>query len=241
MVAGVVGEDPDGSGGPHVFVEDLDAPVLSPEDRHHLERVLRVRLGSALTVSDGRGRWRPSRLGASLEVTGEVVEVPRPEPPLAVGFVPAKGDRPEWVVQKLTELGIDRIVVLRSDRSVVRWEPQRAGRQIERLRSVARNAAMQCRRCHLPEVDGVHALADVAGAGVVRADRSGASPRLGASLVVVGPEGGWTEGERDLVPDTVAVGVHTLRAETAAVAVGALHAALRAGLVVATDQNTWSD
>ncbi|MGY6500323.1 MAG: RsmE family RNA methyltransferase [Acidimicrobiales bacterium] len=231
MVDTTVGESPDGSGGPHVFVDDVAAPRLAADDRHHLERVLRLRRGEALTVSDGRGRWRACRLGDGVEIAGPVIEVPAPEPALAVGFVPVKGDRPDWVVQKLTELGIDRIVVLRSERSVVRWDGERGERQIERLRVVARNAAMQCRRCHLPTIDGVLALAEVAGPGVVRADRGGSSPALGPELVVVGPEGGWSEAERALVPDAVTVGVHVLRAETAAVAVGTLFAALRGGVV----------
>ena len=67
-------------------------------------------------------------------------------PELTVVFAPVKGERPEWVVQKLTELGIDRIVPLRSERSVVRWTGQRGQATVERLRRVAREAAAQCRR-----------------------------------------------------------------------------------------------
>ena len=55
--------------------------------------------------------------------------VARLRPELTVAFAPTKGDRPEWVVQKLTELGIDRIVPLRTVRSVVRWEGDRGTRR----------------------------------------------------------------------------------------------------------------
>ena len=57
----MTGALPDGQGGPHAYVEDLDEPTLADEDRHHLARVLRLRDGDSLTVGDGLGRWRPAR------------------------------------------------------------------------------------------------------------------------------------------------------------------------------------
>lgn len=220
---------PDGQGGPHVFVVDPAAPVLDDADRHHLERVLRLRAGDPLTVSDGAGAWVPCRFGDELEPDGEIRHEQRLDPALTIGFAPVKGDRPEWVVQKLTELGIDRIVVLSTDRSVVRWEGDRAERQMERLTKVAREAAMQCRRCHLPTVDGVVPVADIAtGPDVARADVGGQPPTLARTTLLVGPEGGWTEGERNLTPVAIGVADHVLRSETAAVAVSALYSALRA-------------
>jgi 16S rRNA (uracil1498-N3)-methyltransferase len=220
---------PDGRGGPHAFVADLDRPVLDPDDRRHLERVLRVRVGDPLTVSDGRGWWRPCRLGDGLEPAGEPRREARREPALTIAFAPVKGDRPEWVVQKATELGVDRIVVLHAERSVVRWEGERAARHIARLQKVAREAAMQSRRCHLPEVEGVLELSDVAALhGVVRADLGGDAPSLDRATVVIGPEGGWTDAERALVPATVGLADHVLRAETAAVTASALYSILRA-------------
>ena len=223
---------PDGQGGPHVFVDDVGEPTLSAADRHHLERVLRLRAGDTLTISDGRGRWRPCRYGVPLEATGDVRQVTRREPELTVAFAPVKGDRPEWVAQKLTELGVDRILVLQADRSVVRWEGERGQRQIERLERVVREASMQCRRCHLPDVDGMMSVA-AAGAlpGAVRADRGGQAPSLDNPVVLVGPEGGWTEEEREAVPTAIGLGDFVLRAETAAVTAGALLTALRGRLV----------
>jgi 16S rRNA (uracil1498-N3)-methyltransferase len=220
---------PDGRGGPHVFVADLDRPALGDEDRHHLQRVVRLRPGDTLTVSDGAGAWVPCRFGDELEVVGNRRIEQRRVPEVALGFVPVKGDRPEWVVQKATELGVDRMVVLRSERSVVRWEGDRARRQIERLVKVAREAAMQCRRCHLPVLEGVVDLSEVADrAGVVRADLGGGPPSLDRSFVLVGPEGGWSPGEADRIPATVGLADHVLRAETAAVTAVVRLAALRA-------------
>jgi len=221
---------PDGRGGPHVFVESIDEPSLTSSDRHHLERVLRMRAGDPLTVSDGRGWWRPCTYGVPVQPTDEPRMVHRREPEIVIAFTPVKGDRPEWVVQKLTELGVDRIVVLRADRSIVRWEGDRADKQIDRLQRVAREAAMQCRRCHLPDVDGIDELAQLAAtAGAVRADRGGRPASLAHPIVAIGPEGGWTDDERSLLPESVGLGDHVLRAETAAVTAGALLTAQRGG------------
>ena len=218
----------------HVFVADLGAPELDPSDRHHLERVLRLRPGEDVTVSDGQGGWRPCRFaaGATVEPVGPVVRDPRPAPELTVAFAVVKGERPEWAVQKLSELGVDRIVPFLSDRSVVRWDGDRAARQVERLRKVAREAAMQCRRTWLPAVEDVAEFEEVAGRpGAVLAERDGRGPWLPDGPVLVGPEGGWSDEERSRGLPRMAVGAHVLRAETAAVAVAALLGALRAGLV----------
>lgn len=217
--------------GPHVFVDDLDAPVLADDDHHHLSRSLRLRPGDALTVSDGRGRWRRARFGPQPEPDGEVVVEPAPAPALTVGLAPVKGQRPEWAVQKLTELGVDAIWLLVADRSVVRWEGERAAGHRERLGRVAREAAMQSRRAWLPEVRTGVGLAEAAAApGAVLAHPGGASPSLASPVVLVGPEGGWSEAELALAPH-VALGPTVLRAETAAVVAGALLAAGRAGVV----------
>ena len=109
-----------------------------------------------------RGPAGPTR-PALLVPDGPVVVTGRPVPEVTVAFAPTKGDRPEWVAQKLTELGVDRVVPLRTSRSVVRWEGERGAKAVERLRRVAREAAAQCRRAWLPEVSGVCRLDEVAG------------------------------------------------------------------------------
>lgn len=220
--------------GPFVLVDDVAVPVLTDEDRHHLVRVLRATPGEAITVGDGDGRWRPAVLGVdgAVEPAGSVQLTTAPDPPLAVGFALVKGDKPEVVVQKLTELGVDRIVPFRAERSVVRWDDAKAAKAVGRLRAVARAAAMQSHRPHLPVVEDVADLATLAaGPQVAMADRSGEPPSLVHRLVLVGPEGGWSRAERALAVPRVAVGGHVLRAETAAITVGAVLAALRSGLV----------
>lgn len=233
------------SEGPMCFVGDLDAPVLDDGDRHHLSRVLRVRDGDPMVVSDGAGRWRAARFGATVEPVegaaeggaGEVRVADRRTPVVGVAFALVKGERPELVVQKLTELGVDRICPFVAERSVVRWDGERAARHHERLTKVAREAAMQCRRTVLPTVGevvdldglvareaavvgGVERLARAEAGGVPLGEWWGEASGGGVRLVLVGPEGGWTDRERTVVPAEVGLADHVLRAETAAIVAG---------------------
>ena len=230
-----------------VFVDDLSEPRIDSPDLHHLLDVRRLGSGERVVAADGAGSWVACRLvpepavdnrshrrrSAALEVDGPIEHQPRPAPSLMVAFAPVKGDRPEWVVQKLTELGVDQIVLVRAARTVVRWEGDRAGRAAERLRRVAREAAAQSRQLWLPEVGGPVDLDELAPRfGPVALARPGGSPpSLDPPAIVVGPEGGWEEAEMAPFPRSVGLGPTVLRAETAAVVAGAFLCGLRARLV----------
>jgi 16S rRNA (uracil1498-N3)-methyltransferase len=222
----------------HVFVGDLDTPVLAPDDAHHLTRVLRLRVGEVVTASDGAGRWRACSFadGAALTVAGDIVAEPSPAPAITVGFSLTKGERPEWTVQKLTEVGADRIVPVAAARSVVRLAGDRAGAQHRRWEKVAREAAMQSRRVWLPAVEPVTPFAMAIAVGSVAiAQAGGEPPALARPAVLVGPEGGWSEEELAAAEVAgaarVGLGPTVLRAETAALAVAVLLCGLRSGTV----------
>jgi 16S rRNA (uracil1498-N3)-methyltransferase len=204
----------------HVFVDSLEHPVLAADDDHHLRRVLRLRAGERISLADGGGRWMEAVLtDAGVQATGEVhVEAAHPRRTVAAA-VP-KGDRLEWMVQKLTELGVDRIVLLECERSVVRWDAARAAKQLERLRRIAREASSQSRRVWLPEIvagdlDGL--AAEASGGSLALAEPGGASLPDGVTTIAVGPEGGFSPSE--LAHDLPRVGLAetVLRVETAAV------------------------
>lgn len=219
----------------HLFVADLATPEPQPEDRHHLERVLRLRPGEPVSVSDGAGGMQDCVWAGGdhpLEVTGPRQFQPAPTPPVTIAFALTKGEKPEWVVQKLTEVGVDVIVPFRADRSIARWDDVKAQRQRDRLVTVARQAAMQSRRAWLPLVEPVSDFGAVAARpGAVLADRGGDRPSLERPVVLIGPEGGWSDTERNRGLPTVSLGKNVLRAETAAMAAGLLFCTLRAGLM----------
>jgi 16S rRNA (uracil1498-N3)-methyltransferase len=217
-----------------VFVDDLRTPVLDPDDRRHLEKSLRLRPGTDIAAGDGRGSWRLARLGPDLEPVGEIVTVDRPAPELVVGVAPVKGDRVELIVQKLTELGIDRVVALETERSVVRWDESRRAKNADRLGRIAREAAMQSRNPWLPTVESQQDLDRFVATwpGAVLAD-PGADHLLSSvdrppQAVAIGPEGGFSPAELN-GRAAVRLPGNVLRTETAALTAGVLLATLRGG------------
>jgi 16S rRNA (uracil1498-N3)-methyltransferase len=153
----------------HVFAERLDDHItIEGDDGHHLQRARRVRAGEAVTVADGHGRWRAYSVVESaggavvLDATTLVGREPPLTPRLTVACSLTKGQKPELAVQKLTELGADRIMLVEAARSVVHWDDDKVAAACTRLERVAREAAMQSRRARVPVVDGPVAPAELA-------------------------------------------------------------------------------
>lgn len=222
----------------HAFVEDVEAPALSEDDARHLLRVLRLRDGDTVSVSDGAGRWRVALLrhgahdstnGAGLEPASPVVVERRTTPELTVAFAVPKGDRPELVVQKLTEIGADEIIPMVTARSIVRWDAARAAKHHDRFVRIVREAAAQSRRVWLPSVSPITPFATVAARpGAALAVPSGAWPDVDQPVVLVGPEGGWAPEELASARHVVGLGPNVLRVETAAIVACTLLVAARA-------------
>jgi 16S rRNA (uracil1498-N3)-methyltransferase len=224
----------------HVFVPALDEElVVAGADAHHLVRVRRLERGESVTAADGDGRWRAykvltaDRHGLGLVATGPGVDEPSPSASIALAFAPTKGGQPERVVQHATELGVDSIHPLVTERTVVRWGEQRLAGTMARLERIAREAAAQCFRSRFPAVGPVLEVDDLAPrAGLVVAARGGPRrPSLEGSnwTLVVGPEGGFTSEELAGLAHASELGLGplVLRAETAALAGCTILATLR--------------
>jgi 16S rRNA (uracil1498-N3)-methyltransferase len=207
----------------HVFVESLDAPQLTIEDDHHLRRVLRIRDTDVITICNGVGAWVNARLTVEgLSVESEPTLEAAPRPATVVSAIP-KGDRPEWIVQKLTEIGATSIGFMECARSVVRWDATRGARQLERWRRVAREAAMQSRRLWLPHLPDVVPFEEtIKSINCAIADPDGGEIDAAVDTILVGPEGGFTDGELNAVGRRVRLSANVLRVETAALTAGFL-------------------
>ncbi len=208
----------------HVFVESLSAPEITEADDHHLRRVLRLADGQSVTLSDGDGGWCAARWSTAggVQVDGPVVVEPPAAAELTVGCAIPKGDRVELVVGKLTEIGIDRVVLFETARSVVRWGAERQVKQLDRLRRIAREAAAQSRRVRLPRVEVLTFRDAVALDGAVIAE-PGAAGCIDDSVntVLIGPEGGFDQVELAAAGRTIGLGETVLRVETAAIVAAA--------------------
>jgi 16S rRNA (uracil1498-N3)-methyltransferase len=219
-----------------------DRLILDPVDAHHLE-VRRIRPGDLVRVGDGAGRVHEARVekvGADRAEASMLssFEVPRPQPRITVLQGLAKGSKVDWAVEKMVELGVDRIVVFTSGRSIPQWDAAKAEGARQRWRRVARAAAKQSRRAWLPLVEGPFTLDQAVEAAaelpMVLVGDPGAPRRLRDSLpaeppaeigLVVGPEGGLATDEVKAFEraDAVVVdlGSQVLRTETAGLAVAA--------------------
>jgi 16S rRNA (uracil1498-N3)-methyltransferase len=220
-----------------VIVDDVDAPGLDATDSHHLFTVRRLRDGEVVIATDGVGAWRSCVVAdRRLEVTGERRVEPAPDPVLEVAFAPVKGDRSEWAVAKLTELGVHRIIALTTDHAAVRWSASGANKALERWRRVAREAACQSRQVHLPEILGPLGLTDLVGPTTALGVPGGAPIGGEITRILIGPEGGFSEAELGFDLARVRLGDGVLRTETAAVAAGVLLGGLRGGTVRSVEE-----
>ena len=213
---------------------------------NYLGNVMRLGIGAELLVFDGQsGEWLArvaeavkKRMTLNVERrTREAEDVPD----LWLAFAPVKRAQIDWLVEKATELGAARLVPVFTRRTI-------ADRvKLERLQAIAVEAAEQCGRTRLPEIaEGVslgQLLKSVEkGRSLYFADERGGKAaaralRPGPAVILIGPEGGFTDDERELVraaPNAVPIslGPRILRAETAALA------ALAVFMAVAGD---WSD
>lgn len=218
---------------------DRDKRVDLTPISHQLRNVLRLRLGSLITLLDGSGAAYQTRIEAldAERATGRVVgkESVQSEPNVSLTLYQCvlKRERFEWVLQKGTELGVSRFVPVISSRTVVR-PADRLLPKYERWRTIVREAAEQCRRGRLPSLGdplswdqavdqaaGLRFLAWEEANGASSVWRPTVSKADEVSLLV-GPEGGISRQEaaeatiRGWLP--MSLGPRILRAETAAVA-----------------------
>lgn len=226
---------------PHFFADDVsgETVLLGRDDSRHALRVLRLRPGESMTISDGSGSVVEATVADASDrlvahVTGRRSE-PAPRPLVHVfQAIPKKG-KLDLVVQKLTELGVASVRPFAAARSVPRWDEAKGGAHSARLREVARQAAMQSRRAWIPEIHPPAALEALDLDGVSVALHESAGRRLADALpddapdavsIVVGPEGGLAEREvtalRERGAEPVTLGPTILRTETAALATVAI-------------------
>jgi 16S rRNA (uracil1498-N3)-methyltransferase len=216
---------------------------LDAGQANYLGNVLRLGVGAELLIFDGTsGEWlaRIAEAGKkrmALAVERRICE-PETIPDVWLAFAPVKRAQTDWLVEKATELGAARLIPVMTRRTVA----ERV--RLDRLQSIAIEAAEQCGRTVLPEIAEPLPLAKLVeqrapGRTLYFADEQGGEPAStafepGPALILIGPEGGFTDDERAKVraqQNSVAIslGPRILRAETAALA------ALSAYMVIAGD------
>ena len=215
---------------------DLDAGQTN-----YLGNVMRLGEGAELLVFDGSsGEWLACISEAGKKRMALTVErrtrEPEAIPDVWLAFAPVKRTQTDWLVEKATELGVAKLIPVITHRTIA----ERV--KLERLGSIAIEAAEQCGRTRLPTIDEPVSLAKFlkqADRAIYFADEGGGEPpahafKPGPAVILTGPEGGFTDDERAAIRGVsnaipVSLGPRILRAETAALA------ALTAYMAVAGD------
>ncbi|MDX1586469.1 MAG: RsmE family RNA methyltransferase [Balneolaceae bacterium] len=206
---------------------------LSGQEAKHAAKVLRYREGDPIQIVDGKGGWfectivqkAGSILKAQIQKRKKITP-PKPELILGMGII-KKRDRLEFAVEKSVELGVRKIVLFRSRHTI------KENIRMDRLEMTALSAMKQSLRAYLPEIrifDSLESLLDTYTTHQVLVAHEKAEAKSGVSakqrekdksLLLVGPEGGFSEKEIQMTLDkggeVVSLGSHRLRAETAAV------------------------
>lgn len=222
--------------------------VLGGDEGFHAASVRRIRPGEQLVLGDGAGGLahceveHAGRDGLRARVLKRWSVAPGTPPVTVVQALP-KSERSELAIELATEAGADGFLAWQAARCVANWQGARVEKGLRRWRAVARSAARQSRRAHIPPVDGVLSTPaltsrirdEVAGGATVLALHESATERLAGAdlagapsvLLVVGPEGGIADDEMAALSDAgataVRLGPQVLRTSTAAaVALGAL-------------------
>ncbi len=208
---------------------------LKANEAKHLSRVFRLGVGAEVEIFDGSGFATRTRLIAlgddwvDLAALGEPIAEQAPPFSLVLASAAPKADRLDWLVEKATELGVARLILLVTERSVV--EPGMS--KISRLERTVIEASKQCGRARLMAIDAptrwstvvesfpgsLRLLADAQGIAMSQLSEI---PCGQSVILAVGPEGGFTPGEREQASRAewlpINLGVNTLRIETAALA-----------------------
>lgn len=218
-------------------VQSGRARITGP-DAHHLTRVLRVEPGQHYEISDNHSVYLAEVESARKDLVTFTVEerLAAVEPIVRTSLLASlvRFERFEWIIEKATELGVEQIVPLETERTEKGLRTA-AEKRLVRWKRIAREASEQSRRARLPEIGAAVGLAE---AHEIESDyrylleESQAPPiltvlpqsrRAGDRVaLLLGPEGGWTDRERALIAragwSAVSVGPQILRAETAAMA-----------------------
>ena len=222
---------------PEQFAQGGGQIALTPLQGRYLVAVLRLEQGAPLEVFDGRGARFAARLeGARVSLGEKLPTAAARAADVVLVQALAKGEKMDLIIQKATELGVARIIPLASDRSIVKLDPERGEGRAERFRRIAQEAARQCGRSEVPQIDAPASWQDVfallaiePGRRALLLDPQEQSVRLGQAargsaqlLLAIGPEGGFSPEERARAQQAglqaVGLGKLVLRTETAALA-----------------------
>lgn len=225
--------------------------ALVDDEARHAAKAARLRVGERVSLGDGRGvtAWAEATAVSSERVELVVLETQHADawaPPLWLVQSLAKGGRDEQAIEQATEVGVDAVIPLAAARSVVRWDADKASKGQARWQKIVTEATKQSLQPRIPSVQPVvtveEFLEQATSVQIIALDHRAEDNILDVPLdplegaapvaVLVGPEGGWSDEEREALTDSGAawasLGQGVLRASGAGpIALALVHARLR--------------
>ena len=228
---------------PNIFVQPdviSDRNIcVTGDNHHHLSKVLRMKAGDKVTVSDNEKHKYITEISTinrsqiDCKIL-ETIDITPPKQRIVLAQAIIKGERMEWIIQKATELGVTEITPLSTERTVVRVD-SKLTKKIARWQKIARSAAEQCEREFLPTInppcllqnleidsDAIGWYGSARGEGSRITDIGNALKSVPIIVGMIGPEGGWTYQEQSHLTSIgakpITLSPNILRSETAALA-----------------------
>lgn len=221
------------------FAEIINNEIrLGDDDVHHLLHVMRVRAKEEIeVVADGKlysaivKDVNPLKIVVNYEISSDS-EIGKD---VTLFFALAKGDKIDFVIQKATELGVTKIVLIKTERCVVKFDDKDFSKKLVRYEKIAKEASEQCHRLRIPGIVGVIDINNIpqkylSDVNLLAYEKEAGKTSLflkdynkyNSVSIMIGPEGGFSEKEIQLLVDkyqfkTISLGKRILRTETAAV------------------------
>ena len=210
---------------------------LSKEDEHHVCHVMRMKKGDEIEVVDNAhlflcriDSFNPLTISVIHEIANDV-EI---KEDITLLFALTKGDKIDLVLQKATELGVKRVALIESERTVVNYEGKDIDKKLERFKKIMKEASEQSHRLIVPELLGIYNLKNLPSnllsdlnyvayeKDANHIDEAFQGLEKGKSIsILIGPEGGFSEQEINHLTKQgfirTSLGKRILRAETAAI------------------------
>ena len=215
-----------------------ESVALPPELAHRLQKVMRVRIGEAITLFNGNGG---EYLGELITLSKKTVSVKinefvdcNRESSLAINLIQgiSRGSRMDYTIQKSVELGVHAIIPVETTRSMVKLDDNRRDNRHAHWLGVIHHACEQSGRTKIPKLFPAMPLSDIASLDNIQCSflldtqsqsaLSAAQKPNGKSYIIAGPEGGFSDAERQWIrtlgTTSIKLGPRILRTETAALA-----------------------
>ena len=224
---------------PQLYAEEM---YIEGVDARHISKVLRMQPGDKLQIVSDDGVSAMAEITAiaservSVRCLEKLAESHEPRVRLVLAQGLAKGEKMDFIIQKAVEMGAYSVIPVAMEHSVVRLDGAKAAKKVERWQKIAESAAKQSKRDIIPQVQQVQSMAEMLAncdcttkiiayecedrlslkAALKAAEAAGGIKEL---LLIIGPEGGISEGELELARQAgavpVSLGRRILRAETA--------------------------